>query len=768
MRPGRHMGVPRPRSEDQALTRGSATFVDDVRGGDDCHAVFVRSAEAHGWLTGLSVAAARAAPGVVAAFTAANLDLGDIPDATGAPGGPPAPHMRRPPLVRDRVRYSGEPLAVVVATDRYLAADAAELVAHEIEPLPPVVGFDAALRDDVLLFPSGGTNVVARRTIPTDTEMDELPPCPVAVRLTLRNQRLAPTPVEPLAVRAEPDGDGVTVWCPTQTPHRLRDELADVLRLDPHRIHVVSPQVGGGFGLKAMFFPEVPVVAAAALRLGRPVAWTETRSEQFLSGTHGRGQRHEIALGGDPDGRLRAVRLRILGDAGAYPHNGSKIPFSSLTMAPGCYDIPDFKAEAALVVTTTAPTGSYRGAGRPEATYTIERAVDAFARACGLPPEQVRRRNVVPPSRMPFETATGMRYDSGDYAAVLERALAHLGVEDLRAEQRKRLREGGPLLGVGVGLFVERAGGNKGAGEIAQLTLREDGGLEVAIGTSPTGQGHDTVWRQIVGEVFGLDDPARIHVLAGDTRTVARGTGTYGSRSVQVGGSALLLAARGLRARVRAEAADLLEVSADDLRWDGRAFHVAGDPAASADLAAVARHRRAAHGDTLAVVHDFSPDAHTFPYGAHGAVVEVDTDTGMVSLLRMVAVDDCGTIINPLIVEGQIHGSLLQGIAQALLEEVVYDAESGQLQTSALIDYLAPTAPDAPTYETDRLVTPAPSNPLGAKGAGEAGCIGAPPAIVNAALDALAPLGVEHLDMPLTPERVWGAIQAARSGTESE
>jgi carbon-monoxide dehydrogenase large subunit len=567
--------------------------------------------------------------------------------------------------------------------------------------------------------------------------------------------------VEPLGIKVAPEPDGrVTVWCGHQAPHRLRHQLSWLLGIDERLIRVIVPDVGGAFGMKGMLFPEYLVVTAAARRLGRPLMWVETRYEHFVGGTHGRAQRHRVELAGDDSGRIRRARITITADVGAYPHNGSAIPQFSGYMATGPYDIRDLRLGSTVVVTNRAPTGSYRGAGRPEAAYAIERAVDAFARAAGRDPAEVRRRNFIPREAMPHRTATGALYDSGDYAGALDRALELAGEPSVRAEQRGRLEQGRDPIGLGIGAFVERAGGAADSSEFVRVEL-DGGGLTVRAGTSASGQGHETVWSQVLGDVFEVD-PDSIAVVAGDTDAVRDGTGSFASRSAQIAGSAIRRVGLVVRDRARELVADMLEAGVDDVRLSGGGFSVVGEPGSRVtldDVAAFARQRDV----SLAAEETYSPHAQTFPYGVHVAVVGVDLETGEVRLRRMVAVDDCGTVLNPQIVEGQIHGSLMQGIGQALYEGMEYDAE-GQPLTTSLAEYLAPTAPDAPEFVTGRLVSPAPSNPLGAKGTGEAGCIGAPPAIVNATLDALAPYGVTSLDMPLTPQRVWRALRAARDG----
>jgi CO/xanthine dehydrogenase Mo-binding subunit len=750
------LGVALPRREDARFVTGAAVYAADVRPDGLLHAAFVRSPIASATGVTADVGPARDAPGVVAAFTADDLDLRDIP-GRGGPGRPEAPAMTRPPLARDRVRYLGEPAAVVVADDPYAAVDAAELVALDFTEAPVVATAAAALTDEVLLFPAAGTNVVARTAVP-DGATPALDRWPVRAAVEIQEQRLAPVPIEPVSIVAAPGGDGrLTVWCGHQAPHRLRRQLAGLLGIDQRRIRVVVPDVGGAFGMKSMLYPEYPVVAAAALRLGRPVAWQQTRYEQFVSGTHGRAMRHRVELAGEPDGRIRAARVEILADLGAYPHNGSGVPLFAQLLAQGAYDIADLAVATTMVVTNRAQTGPYRGAGRPDANFAMERAVDAFARRVGLDPAEVRRRNLVRPGQMPYRTATGAVYDGGDYPEALARALELAGEPAVRAEQARRRAAGEDPVGLGIGMFVERAGGDAASTEYARVEVDANGRVCARVGSSATGQGHQTVYGQIVASALGIR-PGDVTVVEGDTDAVAAGTGSFASRSAQVGGSALHVVAQRVRDCACQLAGRLLEVPPAELvaRPGGGYGGPGGRQVTLAEIAAHA-HR---HGIELAAEETWSPGAQTFPYGACVAVVEVERDTGRVLLRRLVAVDDCGRLLNPLIVEGQLQGSLLQGVAQALYEGIEYD-ESAQPLNASLADYAVPTAPDAPRYHTAHLETPAPSNPLGVKGAGESGCIGAPPAVVNAVLDALAPDGVTDLQMPLTPQQVWRRLHEA-------
>ncbi len=757
------------RRENDRFLRGRGRYLASVRPEGMLHAVFVRSSVAHGILRDVRVDAARQAPGVVEVFTAASLVVADIPSATGP--GPVVPAMTRPPLARDRVRHVGEAVAMVIAESVAAAVDAAELVEFDVEELPVVATPEQGLSDDTLLFEAAGTNVVDRVTIPDGAAVD-VDRWPVVVDLEVDNPRLAPMPLEPIGIVAEPDGDRLTVWYGHQRPQTMRTQLADILGIPVDRLRIRVPDAGGSFGLRGRFFPEYVTVSAAALRLGRPVRWQQTRTEQFLCGVHGRGMHHRIRIAGDETGCIHAATFDVVADMGAYPHNGSHIPRNTAAMALGVYDVPEVSVTTTMVVNNRAPIGSYRGAGRPEATYAIERAVDAFAARLGMDPAEVRERNMISPDQLPKRLPTGVEYDSGDYATSMRMALDLIDADGVRAEQRRRRVEGGRPLGLGISVFIERAGGGASGHEYARVAVeRVDGSgssdVEVVVyaGTTSQGQGHDITWAQIASGALGLD-ASRVRIVTGDTDAVPGGEGSYASRSTQLGGSAILRACQQLVERARDVAARHWGVPVDDVAYEsGVVRHTASESAAAGvDQCTLDELERIAGdaGEELTVEERFSAGAQTFPYGTVVAVVEVDEDTGRVSLERIVAVDDCGTVVNPVMVEGQVHGSLAQGVAQALYEEVVYD-EHAQLRTASLVDYLVPSAADLPHFETGRLETPAPSNPLGAKGTGESGAIGAPPAIVNAVLDALRPLGVDHLDMPLAPQKVWHALQQARA-----
>ncbi|MBW3666977.1 MAG: xanthine dehydrogenase family protein molybdopterin-binding subunit [Actinobacteria bacterium] len=748
--PGRSrlLGTSMRRLEDWPLITGAGSYVGDRITDEDLHARFHRSPIAHGDITGVDLGGAAATPGVGIVATEEDLGLEPIPGPPGAA----RERMSRPLLARDKVRYVGEPIVVVAAETAAQATDATERIWVDIEPLPVLIDPERA-EDGPALFEGG--NLVAR----VEPRSPGGESYPVSAVVKVRNQRLAPAPIEGLAIRVEPSGlDGLIVTCGHQAPHLLRDQLAAQLGIDTNRLRVVVPDVGGGFGFKGGLFPEYVVVAELARRTGRPVVWEETRREHFANGTHGRSMIHQVTLEGEEDGNIRRARIEILADAGAYPRSGALMPDLARFVAQGLYEIDEVLVGSQTVVTNQAPVGSYRGAGRPEAAYAIERAVDAFAWAAGVDPAQVRAVNLIEAGNLPYNTVNGATYDSGDYPAALQLALATVGIEEVRARQRERLDTGADPIGVGIGAFIERAGGAADSGEFGMVQMSEGGRIEVATGSTPAGQGHRTVWTQTVAEVFGVD-PEDVSVTAGDTGPVAAGVGTYGSRSAQAGASAVFRMADAVAERVKELAAGMLEAAVPDLRLNRGRVEVVGDPGSSVTLAEVVERSREA-GLELEMSEMFVPGTQTFPYGIHVAVVEVERETGVVTVLDYVAVDDCGNVLNPMVVEGQVHGALAQGVGQALFEGIEY-TDTGDPLTSSFMDYLVPGAGDVPSFTTRRTVTPAPSNPLGVKGTGEAGCIGAPPAIVNAALDALRPLGVSHLDMPLRPHRVWTALEDA-------
>jgi carbon-monoxide dehydrogenase large subunit len=754
----RVLGSPVRRVEDERLLVGAGNYVADLAPPGAGRVTYVRSTEAHARLAAVRTAAAAAAPGVLAVVTAADLDLAPIP--------PPLPafdqRMRRPWLADGVVRFVGEPVAAIVSATREQGADAAELVEVDYDWLEPVPDVDAADGGEVVLFPEAGDNVVF--SVGQPARPDLFDGCEVVVRQRQVIQRLAPCPLEGRAAAAAWDGDGrLTFWASTQAPHRVRDALAGALGLAPGRVRVICPEVGGAFGAKGSPYPDELLVAWLARRAGRPLAWVESRSESMLGLSHGRAQVQQIALGGRRDGTLLAYRLEVLQDCGAYPRFAGFMPSRARQLASGAYAIPRIEAGGRSLVTTTVPVGPYRGAGRPEATIAIERAVDLFAAELGMDPAELRRRNLVAADAFPYTTATGTTYDSGDYRRALDLALEAGGYTQARAEQGRRRAEGGPRqLGVGLSVYVEVSGGIPG-GEYGAVEVTRAGGAVVRTGSSASGQGHETVWAMLASEQLGIP-VERIEVVHGDTGRVAWGVGTMGSRSAQSGGVAVHRAAVALVRQARELAATLLEASPQDVMLDlaaGR-FHVSGAPSVGRSWAELAG---AAGAGGLAAEAEADSAGPTFPSGAYLAVVEVDLDTGLARLRRLVGVDDAGRILNPLLARGQLHGAIAQGVGQALYEEFRYDERAIPL-TGTLQTYGLPGATELPGFELVELESPTPVNELGVKGLGEAGTIGAPAAVLNAVVDALAPLGVRHLDMPATPERIWRAVAAARGGSE--
>ncbi len=752
---GSILGTRVKRIEDPALLRGQGTYIDNVAPTDAVHVAFVRSFTAHGRIESIDTSDAEAMPGVLAVFTGADLDVGPLTSSAFL-----AHQVSQPLLAHDVVRFVGEPLAVVVAETKAQAVDAAEAVWADVEPLEAIVDPEAAARDELVVHGDIGTNVVLDQGEPVGPEQiagDDV----VVVSERLVNQRMAAVPLEGRVVAARWDGDRLTQWSCTQGAHGTRDELAQVFGLDPAQVHVITPDVGGGFGAKHGTTPEELVVTWVARRLQRPVRWAETRSENLVGMVQGRGQVQHASLAGTRDGRITGYRLDVIQEGGAYAGSGCVLPYMTRMMAPGCYAVDDVRVRIRSVVTNTSNVGAYRGAGRPEAAAAIERMVDRFAVEIGMDPVEVRRRNLIPPDAFPLRTATGGSYDSGDYAAVLDLALQAAGYDELRAEQARRRTEGGPAqLGIGVSVYVEITNVMRQS-EYGSVEITPDGGAVVRTGSSAHGQGHHTAWAMLVSDRTGIPID-RIEVRHGDTDDVPRGGGTGGSKSLQIGGAAAAAAAELVVDEARKLAAELLEADPADIVHDPRAgtFSVAGAPVSAktwADLAAAAP---ATGIERLFAETDFEPGGSTFPFGAHVAVVEVDTETGKVRLLRLVACDDAGTIINPLLVEGQVHGGVAAGASQALFEEVRYDDEGNPL-TTTFADYAFPSAAEFPSFERIAHETPTPHNPLGAKGIGESGTIGATPAVQNAVVDAVSHLGVRHIDLPLTPERVWTAIQTS-------
>jgi aerobic carbon-monoxide dehydrogenase large subunit len=758
------MGTRVVRTEDPRLLTVGGAYVDDIRVPEltgAARATFVRSPLGHARITGIDASAALAAPGVVAVLTVADFDDLPPPPAEGAPSEtapmPLGGLWQEPLLAVDRVRFVGEPVAMVITDDAYGGEDAAELVSVDYEPLPVVVGPDAALAGEPLLFPDAGSNIALTAASPADPAAFD--GCEVVLEQTIYNQRVAPVPMEGRAAAAGWADGKLTVWVSTQNAQISRFILAGALGLPPDAIRVIAPDVGGGFGAKIGLDRDAILVAWAAKHTGRALRWVETRSENLVGMTHGRGQRQNIKIGGTTDGRILAYRLDVVQDTGAYPRMTGLLPFFTSLMAVGPYDIAYAETAYQVVVTNTTPISAYRGAGRPEATAAIERGMDLFAAEIGMDPAELRRRNLIPAGKFPYQSPCGARYDTGDYVGALDKVLAGAGYAELRAEQARRRERGDVVqLGIGVASYVEITAADADAGETARLEIHDDGTATVCTGSSAHGQGHHTAWAMLVQDDLGIPMD-KVTVIHGDTDLIPFGTGTYASRSLQLGGIAVHRAALDVRDQAKRLAASMMEASEADLELDTERglWHVRGDPASGRTWAEVAGH---AGADGLTASVNYTEGAPTFPFGSHVAVAEVDTETGKATLLRHVTVDDAGTVLNPVLAEGQRHGGIAQGVAQALLEEVVYDADANPL-TGSLADYAAITATELPSFELLASETPATVNPLGFKGIGEAGTIGATPAMQNAVIDAVSHLGVRHIDMPTTPARVWAAITEA-------
>ena len=734
------------RREDRRLVTGAGRYTDDIQPDHHLHAVFVRSPMAHARITAIDTREAASMPGVTGVFVASDLNL-------KAQEFPTLDAFARPPLASEVVRFVGDAIAVVVAEELGQAVDAASAVAVDYEPLGVSANpLDALESGASVLHGAKGDNHASTSEI---GEPGALEGAEVVVRGRFVNQRLAAVPLEGNAVVAEPDGDGgVRMWVSTQVPFRVRSEVSELAGIPEAKVRVITGDVGGAFGAKLATYPEQSVIAAVALKVGRPVAWFEFRSENMVAMTHGRAQVQDVALGATRDGRLTGLEVSVVGDAGAYPAQGTSLPVYTGLMSSGAYDIPRVHFVARTAATNTTVVSAYRGAGRPEAISLIERAIDLMAAELGMDPAELRRRNLIE-GEFPHTTATGITYDSGDYRRALDMALEAAGYEDLRREQAARRARGDRLqLGVGLSIYVEVTGVLTPM-EYGAARVEPDGSVVVQCGTTSSGQGHETAYAQLASVL--LDVPMDvIRVETSDTGLVPSGDGTYGSRSLQLGGSAVRGACIALVEKAKEEAARRLEASVEDIeRRDGGAFGVRGVPGAALSWAELG-----SDGGLVAEDEFFQGDQ-TFPFGCHVAVVEVDVETGDARLTRLVAVDDCGTILNPMLVQGQIHGGVAQGVAQALYEEFVYDADGNPLTTS-LIDYAMPTIGEIAAIETLHMETPTPHNPLGAKGAGESGTVGSTPAVQNAVIDAVAHLGVRHIDMPMHPMRVWEAIQAAR------
>jgi len=780
------VGEARPRREDPALLTGEARFVDDLHVPGALWVACVRSPHAHARITGIDASDALATDGVVAVYTG-----DDLADAWAAPlpcAWPVTDDMKNPahhPVAQGKANFAGDIVAVVVAESRYAAADGLEGVVVDYEPLDAVVTMEEAESDAVVIHEDCGTNVSYVWELVPDPDAVEAAFASAAhhVTETYVHQRLIPAPMEPRGVAAVPaphNGD-ITLYSATQIPHILKVMAAITLGLPEQKVRVIAPSVGGGFGCKLDVYAEEIICMALALRHGVPVRWTEGRTEAATATIQGRAQRQTIELAADADGKLTAVRATLLADMGAYLQLVTPgVPLLGAFLYHGLYDVPAYAFTCKSVFTNLTPTDAYRGAGRPEATYAIERAMDALAVAVGVGSDEIRSRNYIPTEKFPYDSPAGLIFDSGNYQPTLDRAKELVDWDGRRAEQADRRAAGSTThLGLGISSYVEMCGLapsrtlaalNYGAGgwESATVRILPTCKVQVVTGTTPHGQGHETCWSMIVADQLGID-PDDVEVLHSDTAITPLGMDTYGSRSLAVGGTAIWMATEQVIDKARAIAAHMLEANPDDLDFAGGNFSVKGSPDKEVPLAGVAFGAFTAHDlpdgmePNLQAQVTFDPSNFVFPFGTHIAVVEVDEATGAVDLVDYAAVDDCGNQINPLIVEGQVHGGIVQGIAQALWEDAAYDAD-GQCRAANLADYLMPSAAELPNMKLDHTVTPSGSNPMGVKGIGEAGTIASTPAVINAVVDALRPMGITDVPMPASPMTVRRAIEAANGG----
>ena len=776
----RLVGAEVRRKEDPRLITGSSMYVDDLNIPGMAYVAMVRSPHPHARIGAIDSSAAMGMPGVIAVITGDELAqyCGPLSGAAGEGGsGEEADYEEREeeaeesppiwPIARDKVRWVGEAVAAVVAESRYQAADAAEAVEVDYEVLPTVTDPELAMEEGApQLYDTVKNNVGATWDRDHGDIQAAFADAPVVAKARIRSQRLSGVPMEPRAVVATPDPliNGITVWTSTQAPHWNRNSIADALGLPATRVRAVAPEVGGGFGVKIGAYQEDFIVAALAFKMRRPMKWIETRSENFLATNHGRDQWADVEIAADADGGIRGLRMHVVQDLGGFPR-GTDLAELTGRMSSGCYEIPALEFRSRSVYTNKMALGAYRGAGRPEAAYYVERAMDLLADAAGLDPVEVRRRNFIAPFTNGYTTASGERYDTGDYEKALNHALKVSGYQSLREEQEAG-RRNGRHLGIGLASYVEICG--FGPFESATVRVETNGDVTVYTGISPHGQGQETSFAQIVGDGLGVP-MEKIGVNHGDTLNTPQGNGTMGSRGLAVGGGAVVLALDKVRDRAKAIAAHMLEAAPEDIDITQGTFRVRGVPDRGVTLEEIASEAYsdslpAELGAGLEATEFFRPADETFPFGTHVAVVEVFPATGEVKLVKFVSVDDCGVIISPTLVRGQVHGGVAQGVGQALLEEIVYDA-SGELVTGTLNDYAIPRALDFPPFETHHTETPTYLNPLGAKGIGEAATIGSTPAVANAVVDALEPWGITHLDVPCTPERVWRAIQEASAGS---
>ena len=783
----RHVGKPLRRKEDRRLITGRTRWTDNIQLPGMLHLAMVRSPIAHAKITRVDVSAALERPGVLAAFSAKELgeQLGSLPCAW--PVTADMVHPDHPPLAVDEVRHVGEAVAVIVARDRYAAADAIEAVEVDYDPLPVVTDMEEALKDEHLVHSDKGTNKsflwpfdggdydAARAQAEAEGG--------IVFKRRYLQQRLIPTAMEPRSVVVEPltEGDEYTIYSATQIPHILRVMLALVTGIPEHRLRVVAPDVGGGFGSKLNVYAEEVIALVLARKLGRPVKWTESRSEGYQATIHGRDQIQDIEIAATRDGKILGLSVDLKADMGAYLQLVTPgVPVLGAFMFNSIYKMDAYRFRCTGVFTNKTPTDAYRGAGRPEATYAIERIMTDLAYELGIEPMELRKKNWIKHEEFPFTTIAGLTYDSGNYEAATARAMELFGYDELRREQQERRDRNDPVqLGIGISTFTEMCGLapsrvlgslSYGAGgwEAASIRMLPTGKVEVVTGTTPHGQGHVTSWSQIAGDALGVPFED-VNVIWGDTQSSPQGMDTYGSRSLVVGGVAVHLAAQKVIEKARKVAAHMLEAAEGDVEFAGGTFSVKGSPEAKKTIQDVALATFAAHDlpegmePTINAEAVLDPENFSFPHGTHLCAMEVDTETGQSTIRSYVCVDDIGKVINPLIVEGQVHGGLAQGIAQALYEEAVYDAD-GNLVTGTMVDYLVPSAADLPDFVTDRTETPSTGNPLGVKGVGEAGTIASTPAVVGAIVDALHHLGVQEIRMPCTPERVWRALQEHSDG----
>ncbi|AEJ41755.1 aldehyde oxidase and xanthine dehydrogenase molybdopterin binding protein [Sulfobacillus acidophilus TPY] len=776
------MGVPLVRKEDPRLITGRGQYTDDLTLPKMVYAGIVRSPHAHARIRAIRLDAALRLPGVIKIYTGQDLrgKVGAIPTAWIPPdSGLKA--VEHPALAYDRVRYQGDGVALVIAENRYVLEDALELVEVDYEVLPAVTDAAEAMKPDApQLHDDAPGNIALHWTVGSEVD-SAFATADVVVKLAIRQQRLIPNPMEPRSALAQYNAatDELTVWLTTQNPHIHRVLLSGILGVPEHKLRVVAPDVGGGFGSKIACYPDEVLVAYAARDLGRPVKWTESRRDHFLVTSHGRDHVDYVELAGTRDGRIQAVRVKTVANMGAYLSTaGPGVPTILFGLiVNGAYDIPLARTEVYGVFTNTTPVDAYRGAGRPEATFLIERIVDRYAQAIGSDPVTVRQKNLLRADQFPYTNPFGLTYDSGNYHAALDKALEMLDYPRFRQDQAA-LRQQHKYIGVGFSTYVEMCGLGPsqvagavgfqgGLWESATIRVHPTGKVSVFTGASPHGQGEETTFAQIVAERLGM--PVEdIDIVHGDTARIAMGWGTYGSRTTAVGGSAIHQAAVRILDKARLIAAHLLEVSPDTVQFEQGVFHPEGIRDRQVTIQDVALQAHLAWNLPAGVEPGleasafYDPTNFTYPFGTHIAVVSVDADTGQVRLLRYIAVDDCGPMINPLIVEGQIHGGIVQGVGQALTEGAVYD-EQGQLLTASFLDYAMPKARLMPSIELAHTVTPSPHNPLGVKGVGETGTIASTPAVVNAVIDALAPFGIVDLEMPLTSQRIWQAIQQKKA-----